>query len=206
MKSTLKKSSAFTVGVMALALLAGSLTPAAAAPESGLNVVNTITVDPSQGLLVSPEELDARGFSGDEIKHQMNVIESLSVSEQDRQGELREEQSLIFPDLTPMLPVGQATGSQTSPRINTAPCSQSNDFYRVTTGDVSGSATCFANAGTWRVSSDAWPAACLRAGNNMGRIMYVWVDGLYWSTYRGPNDYNDYCFGGAVWGRYVEIV
>lgn len=110
--------------------------------------------------------------------------------------------------VTPSAPPSRRPiGMQVSPQITMPPCAGRKDFYRII--DTSGYQRCFANSGTWSLSSGYWSNILyLCPGNNRGRT--EWVNGTTntWSVWRGAEWNYDTCysFGSGVPAWAVQIL
>lgn len=72
-------------------------------------------------------------------------------------------------------------------------CAGRKDFYRLISSK--GVQQCFANAGTYELSSGYWTQTqYLCPGNNNGRTKYYAGSANYWSVWRGPESNYDTCY------------
>ena len=80
-----------------------------------------------------------------------------------------------------------------TPFITNPSCGGRIDFYRII--DTSGYQRCFANSGTWTLTSGYWVnIKYLCPGNNNGRTKY-WTGSVnYWSVWRGPETNWNTCY------------
>jgi len=159
---------------------------------------NVEPIESATSLLVLPEEMTGGQFTAQQIAAQQTAIDSLSPAAAAAQDALRTEQAQYSAGAAEhYINVASLTKPSMTPMIVGRDCSTSSAWYRLSfRADGSNLTYCVAGAGVWYMSTYLDGVKSLRAGSQRGRVMYrSGVEGgLYWSTWRGENDWTEYYF------------
>lgn len=187
-------------------ILTGSVNALATGPARVQGIGDGWLTDGS--YLASPDDLRALGLENSFVTAQEEALAELSESELNRLQEHWNKIGPVNPNQVKSSTDSEAESEKLVARTRLLPCAWSNDYYR--TRDKAGNQKCFADSRSYSVNYlGMWPAFSLRAGNNKGRVLYnpYGSNGqpLWWSVYRGANDYNWYFFNQEVQVKTVNI-